>query len=220
MQIQKQNIHRKKQIKSLYIHQQSLQLDLQNVIAGQTVFLKLVLLLLIVMLCFIAGIFAGLVGCITSLNIIVKDIVRLPFIAMVLVVSAAIATAIFQNLSKSLLLVISSFFAVVIVIELIAKFDFIELSHTFIPMTIVVTAFCLGSSSVSFFVIRFMIALTDIVFSYSILTKILIISTLFLAAVVGSSTAINVELQAKNSGFKEVLLSSNLPIVITVCGTI
>ncbi|MDF5726280.1 MAG: pentapeptide repeat-containing protein, partial [Rhizonema sp. PD37] len=214
------NVHQKKQIKSLNINQKTLQIDLQDVVAGQTFFVKLLLLVLILILCFMAGILAGYVGCLISLNLITKEIVRWSMVATLLVVSTAIVSAIFQNIIKNILLIVFSFLLVVIVIELLVKFEFIRPSPLFISTTLVVTAFCLGISSISFFVIRFMITLTDIVFSYSKASKIIIISTLFLAAVVGPRITIYLDLQTQKPQFKEVLLSTNLCRLITVSGTV
>lgn len=220
MQFKRQQLDQTKLIRGQYFVPKSLRLDLQEVIAGQTVFFQMALMLLIALLCLITGIFAGYAGCSTSLNIIAGSFqVRWAFLAALLVIISPIKVALSQNPIKSLLTILLSFGIIIIIFNFLYNISLIKLSSGFLETTILLTLLLLSITITCFFTIRFILALTDILFTYCKFIKFLEISSITLVTVFGSFFAISNEL--KDSAFREVLqTSTQIKMVIIVSGAV
>jgi len=213
-----------KNIKSKRLTQESLHFDLQNTIAGQKLVLKLILLLLILFLCFLLILIAGYIGGLTSLNATLGNKAPFEWRAMAVVTIVVIATAIRQPLPKILLAFTLSFCIVAVVPEMLANFGLLKFSSSAISfslMTLVALAFGLGISTISFLGMRFVLALTDILFLKSQSLKILGLPLIVLAGIVGSKGAIFAELKAPNSEFRNLLATSaDARMLVIVSGTL
>lgn len=119
-------------IRGIVFNQENLVLNLTNKVAGQTKVTKLILILLILISCFIIGIFVGYTGGVTSLQVFVGKKARLEYLSMILLVVAWVTTYIFGNLKKSFVTVIISLFTVIVIPGLLEKSGFLELQPLFL----------------------------------------------------------------------------------------
>ncbi|MEP0983125.1 pentapeptide repeat-containing protein [Leptolyngbya sp. AS-A5] len=178
----------------------------------------------IVLLCFAAIFLVGYAGGITSLNAAVGKKAPLEFRAMALVTIVVLTTAIFQTLPRILLAFLLSFCGAVVVHEVFRNLGLLQLSDSapsFSVNTFIAIAFGLGTSTISFLGIRFVLALTDIVFLQTKPLKLLGILIAIFAAFSGSLAAISGELEAPNSEFRTLLtVSSNARMLVMASGTV
>jgi uncharacterized protein YjbI with pentapeptide repeats len=220
----KQNQHLVQNIRSKRFQQESLQSDLQNASAGQSIWAKLLLIVFIILLCFAVVFLAGYTGGITGLNAALGRKAPIEFRAMAFVTIVVILTAIFQTLPRILLSFLLSFFGAVIVREIFRSLGLLQFSVSapdFIVNTLIAIAFGLGISSISFLGIRFVLALTDIVFLRTKFLKLIGILPAIFAAFSGSLAAISGELEAPNSEFRTLLaMSSNARMLVMGGGTL
>ncbi|HIK07176.1 MAG TPA: pentapeptide repeat-containing protein [Trichormus sp. M33_DOE_039] len=219
-----QQPHYTKNIKSKRFKQECLHLDLQNTIAGQKLVVKLILLLLLLLLCFLAVMIAGYVGGLTSLNITRGTKAPWEWSAMAVVTTVVIVTAIRRQLPGILLAFVLSFCTVAVVPEILAMLGLIKFpssAFSFSLTTLVAIAFGLGISTISFLGIRFVLALTDILFIQSQPLKLLGMPIVIVAGIVGSLGAISGELKAPNSEFRTILaMSADARMLVIVSGTL
>lgn len=210
--IQRQN-HIAKNIRGRYFYQESLESDWCNAIAGQRIPTKVVLLLLLIFLCFAAGIFTGLLGGLTSLSISIGKQARLEYLVMALAIIVCLITAIYQSLITSLLKISVGFLSVTVALGVLASLHILKFSPF---VTLGQMVFGLAFSIISFFLTRFALALSDILFSSSRLLKRIGILVIILAAILGSLMEIAAELKAPNSEFREILSTSTEAKLFTI----
>jgi uncharacterized protein YjbI with pentapeptide repeats len=179
-----------KSIRSKQFDQKSLTPELQGKIAGQAIVFKAILLLLIVIFCVIAAFLSGHVGGIISLYVTIEQPASQAVRATILIILLVTAIAISQNLFRSILtLILALIFAVLSSIPL-ARLGFIQSPSSFASSILAATGFCLGVSTISFLILRFVLALTDILFVKARYLKIAGIPVVILASLAGSLGAI------------------------------
>jgi uncharacterized protein YjbI with pentapeptide repeats len=219
MQTSLSNYNQMKHIRGQRFQQQSLplNLNLQNTVAGQSIFFKITLILLTILSYILTGFLAGFIGGITGLNIYAGTTASSEFLAMALIVVAVIATAISQNLIRSVFTFIISFCIVVIVPDLISKFGLIALSPRFLVSTTVAIAFGLGLGIINFILSRFALALTDILFNkYVNKLKIIGLTINGCFTIYGSWLVVWGESQVETSPVRQILIASNAARIVTI----
>ncbi len=205
--------------------QKSLNLDLDYTIASQGLFARTGLIILVILVCIIAGILAGFIGVLTSLEIRFGEVLfRLAYLSMILVVVIGIVTAIYKNFTQSLLTVILGLFLTALILYLLSNLTFLELSPLFFPVTVLTTAFGFSISIISFFITRFAIALTDVLFRHHRLIKSMGTIIIFLAVITGSILVslivIFTEQQNTESEFRDILLNSAQARIVLIFGSL
>jgi len=186
-------------IRGKQFSQESLIPDLHSKIAGQTFVFKVILLLLIVIFCAIASLLSGFVGGIISLYVTIEQPASQSVRVTVLIIISVIAIAISQNLFRSILAVILALsFAAISSIPL-TKLGFIQSPSLFTVEVLGATGFGLGVSSISFLILRFILALTDVLFIKSRYLKIAGIPIVILVAMAGSLGAISGQVESSTS---------------------
>src|SRR5579883_937035 len=190
-------------VRSKRFNQESLTPDLQNKIAGQAVIFKVILLFLIVIFCTVAAFLSGYVGGIINLyattNLPVSPAVRATIPIIILVIAVAIS----QNSFRSILALIFAFILTALSSIPLARLGFIRSPSSFAIDVLAATGFCLGVSSISFLILRFILALTDVLFIKSRYLKIAGIPIVILAGLAGSSVAILGQLEASITPLEE-----------------
>ncbi len=195
-------------IRSKQFTQESLIPELQSKIAGQKFVFKVILLLLIVIFCAIAALLSGFVGGIISLYVIIEQPASQSVRVTVLIIISVIVIAISQNLFRSILAVILALsFAMISSIPL-ARIGFIQSPSLFAVEVLGATGFCLGVSSISFLILRFILALTDVLFIKSRYLKIAGIPIVILVGMAGSLGAISGQVESSNTPLMMSLLTS------------
>lgn len=171
--------------------QESLRTDLQNKVAGQAFVFKIFLLFLIVIFCAIAALLSGYTGGLISFYATIEQTVSPSAArATVLIIISVIAIAISQNFLTSILAVIFALILAAIASIPLARLGFIQSPSSFTIQVLLVTGFCLGVTSFSFLIFRFILALTDVLFIKSQYLKIAGIPIVILAGIAGSLGAI------------------------------
>ena len=177
-------------IRGKQFNQESLVPDLHSKIAGQAPVFKIILLLLIIIFCAIAAFLSGYIGGLITFYTTIEQAVSPSARATLLIIISVIAIAISQNFIVSILAVVVSFILAAISSILLARLGLIQSSFIFTIQVLIITGICLGFSSFSFLIFRFILALTDIVFIKSRYLKIAYIPVIILAGMVGSPGAI------------------------------
>lgn len=190
-------------LRSKQFDQGSLIPDLQNKIAGQAFVFKVVLLLLIAVFCAIAALLSGYVGGIISLyattNLPASSAVR----ATILIIISVIAIAVSQDIFRTVLAVVLALGLAAISSIPLAELGVIQSSSSFSVDVLASTGFCLGVSSISFLVFRFILALTDVLFIKSRYLKIAGIPIVLLVGMAGSLSAIVGQVEASITTLEE-----------------
>jgi len=217
---------RVKDIKSRRFEQESLEIDLTNASAGQSLITKIILLSIVNFLVFLLCIFTGYLQGGAGLYIILGTEYCLSYLVTTLVIATWIITAIYQDFGKTLLTAILVMFIVIAGLELLARFELLEFPHRFYFITLGIIVVELVIFSVSFLIFRFAIALADILFIYSHITKIIGIPLIIFAATVGSLTAISAATHLPGSEVKRIFTTStdaevtNFKIITIVSGIV
>jgi uncharacterized protein YjbI with pentapeptide repeats len=195
-------------ILSKQFDQESLIPDLQSKIAGQAFVFKAILLFFVVIFCAIATLLSGYVGGIISLYTTIEQPASQATRATVLIIISVIAIAISQNLFRSILAVILALSLAAISSIPLARLGFIQSPSLFTVGVLAATGFCLGVSSISFLVLRFILALTDVLFIKSRYLKIAGIPVVILTGMAGSLGAIIGQVESSTSPLDQSLLTS------------
>ncbi len=213
-------------VRSQRFSQQSLQLDLNNIIAGQNLFNWNKAVIITILFFFIAGFIAGFLGALASLQIGVGADGKLEYLLMLLVVAIVLANAIYQNLNKVILIGIVCIIVAVVVPVLLyylaSQLGILQNPTLFLPnlfflKSLSITLFGLVISIISFLLICFGFALSDVLINqfHSIRTFVVFIIIL-IASILGSLIEVSFELQ--HPKFRSNLSSINLQIVIILGG--
>lgn len=215
-----QQSHRKiESIKSKRFSQNSLQLDLQNQVAGQKIIFKVILLFFIIILSILAGVLAGYVGAVIGLYISIKNPAALEVRVMILIIIAVLGTSVFQDLLIAVCVFLASFFIVAAIAGILAILGVIKSLPLFLVTLTAATGFCLGISIISFLIVRFINALVDVLFLKSQWLKLLGIPIIISAAIVGVRGVISGELESQLEGvFKAVIKAADMQMKIIVIG--
>jgi len=195
-------------IRSKQFSQESLIPDLQSKIAGQTFVFKVILLLLIVIFCAIAALLSGFVGGIISLYVTIEQPASQSVRATVLIIISVISIAISQNSFRSILAVILALILAAISSIPLAGLGLIQSPSLFTLGVLAATGFCLGVSSISFLILRFILALTDVLFIKSRYLKIAGIPIFIVVAMAASLGAISGQVESSTSPLETSLLTS------------
>jgi uncharacterized protein YjbI with pentapeptide repeats len=222
MKISHQDVHNKAKIKGKRLNQQSLCNDLQNVVAGQNLIFKGVLLLLIVLLCITASSFAGFIGGVISLYVTIENPASDAVRAMLLILIVTIASATTQDLARSIIVLLVSFFVVAIGGAILSASGLIQSFISFLLTLTAATAFCFGISGISYFVTRFTVALTDILFIRLRFLKAIGLLLVTSICMIGAYGAISSELEAKTQTYFQPILqaSQDAQIKVLILGTV
>jgi uncharacterized protein YjbI with pentapeptide repeats len=201
-------------IRSKRFDQESLTSDLQRRIAGQTFVFKVILLLLIVVFCALAVFLSGYVGGLISIYVPIDPSNDLSapspeFRATALIIVLVIAIAISQDSFRSVLAVILALGLAAISSIPLARLGFIQDPVDFSIGTLVATGFSLGTSSISFLILRFILALMDVLFIKSRYLKIAGVPIVILGGMAGSLVAIEQQKGADISPLVMSLLTSS-----------
>ncbi len=209
-------------IKGKQLNQLSLCADFQNSVAGQRFISKGVLLLLIVLLCVVANSFAGFIGGVVSLYLTIENPLLGAARAMLLILIVTVASVITQDLGKSIAVLLSSFVVVVVAGTILAALGLIQSLIQFLLALVAMSAFCFGISSISYFVIRFTVSLTDILFVRSYFLKAVGLLFSILTCGIGAYGAISSELQSETETyFQETLRNSqDAQMNVLILGTV
>ncbi|MFN6495886.1 MAG: pentapeptide repeat-containing protein [Nostoc sp. DedQUE01] len=208
-------------MRGIVFHQENLVFNLTNKVAGQKKVTKFILILLILISCFIIGIFVGYTGGLTSLQIFVGKKARLEYLSMILVVVAWVTTYIFGNFKKSFVTVIISLFTVIVIPGLLEKSGFLELKPFFFITSPFIIVFFLTITIVNLFLLRFIITLTKLIFTSSLLVvQYLSVFTVATGAMTGSVIGIAGEVQSPVSEFKDLLIPANVNIGLIFSGVL
>jgi len=178
-------------IRSKQFDQDSLVPDLQGKTAGQLFVFKAILVLLIVIFCAIAAFLSGFVGGIISIYITIDQLASPAFRATILIIILVIAIAISQSFFRTILAVVLALILAAIISFPLARLGVIQSPSSFAINVLVATGFCLGVSSISFLILRFILALTDVLFIKSRHLKIAGIPIVILVGMAGSLVAIS-----------------------------
>lgn len=208
-------------IRGIVFNQENLVLNLTNKVAGQKKLTKIILILLILISCFIIGIFVGYTGGVTSLQVFIGKTARLEYLSMILLVVAWVTTYIFGNFKKSFVTVIISFFTVIVIPGLLQKSGFLELQPLFFIASPVIIVFFLTVTIVNFFLLRFIIALKKLILTSSLLVvHYLSVFTIVTGAMTGSVIGIAGEIQSPVSEFKDLPISADVNIGLIFSGVL
>lgn len=197
--------------------QHTLQTDFQNKTTGQTSLNKFLLLVFSLILFGISGLLCGLLGSLTSLQIITAKGI-LEYSLMAITLSIVLINIISFKFKKILFSVILYIFSIFILLLLLNKSNILVYSLNSLPVALAVTIFGLAFTLISFGVTRFSIALIDVVFKKAEPLKVF--GTLFglLGAFVGGW--LEVSLEESYPTFREALSSADLQILVIFCGII
>ena len=213
-----------KSIKGIRFKQKTVQFDCRDAKAGQTFLVKSLLLVLILIVGFLLVLTASNIGGVTGLNIVYGKKAPLAWGVMAIATVVAIGTAVFSRPLRSFFAVFLCLFIFAILPELLSVLRILNFSFSepFFSLTVlIVTSFGLAISMMSFLGVRFILALTDIVFVQSLPVKLVCIPAFILGSISGSFLAISGELEAPNSEFVELLaLSENARLLVIFCGVI
>ncbi len=183
-------------IRGKQFNQESLVPDLHSKIAGQALVSKTILLLLIVIFTAIAALLSGYVGGMISLYDTIEQPASPAVRATILIITLVISVAVSQNSFRSTLALILAFILVAISSIPLTRLGFVRSPSLFTVNVLAATGFCLGVSTISFLILRFILALTDVLFIKSRYLKIAGISIVILAGLAGSLGAISGQLEA------------------------
>lgn len=206
-----------KNIKGQHFNQKSLEFDLSNAIAGQHISTKMLLTLLLIFLYLVAGILAGLLGGLTSLSISIGTQATWEYLVMALAIITWLLTIISHNLSRSLLNISLVVVITAVILGILANLNILKFSLLVVLGQLI---FGLAITIISFFLNRFAIALTDVILNKPHLLRKISIFVIVVAAIIGSTLEISAELQAPNSEFKEILLTSTNIKLLTILSSI
>ncbi|MDZ8107937.1 MAG: pentapeptide repeat-containing protein [Nostoc sp. DedQUE12a] len=208
-------------IRGILFNQENLVLNLTNKVAGQKKVTKIILILLILISCFIIGIFVGYTGAVTSLQVFIGKKARLEYLSMILLVVVWVTTYIFGNLKKSFVTVIISFFTVIVIPGVLEKSGFLELQPLFFIASPVIIVFFLIVTIVNFFLLRFIITLTKLILTSSLLVvQYLSVFTIVAGAMTGSLIGIAGEVRSPVSEFKDLPIPANVNIGLIFSGVL
>jgi uncharacterized protein YjbI with pentapeptide repeats len=211
-----------KSILSTRFNQKSLTPDLQNKIAGQAFIFKAVLLLLIAIFCATAALLSGYVGGIIALYVTTNLPASPSVRATLLIIISVITVAVSQSIFRSVLAVVVALGLAAISSILLTKLGIIQSPSLFAVDVLVSTGFCLGVSSISFLILRFILALTDVLFIKSRYLKIAGIPIVILAGLAGSLGAIVGQVEASITPLeqKSLLTLPEVRTQILILGTL
>lgn len=213
-------------VRSKRFSQKSLQSNLSNIVAGQSLINWNKAIIITILFFLIAGFLAGFLGALASLQIGIGTDGKLEYLLMILVVSIVLINAIYQSLNRITLIGILSIILAVIVPVLIYYLVYhlgilqnpkLFLPNLFLPKALFIILFGLLISIISFLLFCFALALSNVLINRFQLVKTFgILIMILIASVLGSIIEISFELQ--QTKFKENLSSFNLQIVIILGG--
>jgi uncharacterized protein YjbI with pentapeptide repeats len=189
-------------IRGKQFNQKSLVPDLHSKIAGQSLLSKAILLFLIVIFSAVAALLAGYVGGMISLYDTIEQPASPAVRATILIIILVISVAVSQNSFRSILALILAFILVGFSSIPLSRLGFVRSPSLFTLNVLAATGFCLGVSTISFLILRFILALTDVLFIKSRYLKIVGISIVILAGLAGSLGAISGQLEASITPLK------------------
>ena len=212
------NTFKERDIRSRRFNQVTLSLiDLQNKVAGQHIFFKIILILFVLLLCIIAGALAGFAGGFIGLYISIEDAGSFAIKLSAIITVAVLMTAVLNNLQKSILVGSISLCFIGSASGLLTAIGFKGLFRFLITFT-AATGFILGLSSVSFLTIRFLIALVDVLFAKAQSLKVIAALITTISTTVGTSILILGEQETESSHWKGWLASSDILIKLVAIG--
>lgn len=197
-----------KNIKSRFFKQESLEIDLSNVIAGQSLIAKVILLVTIIFIIFLLNIFTGYLQGGAGLYIILGTEYCLSYSVTTIVIATWIITVISQDFAKSLLTALLAMFIAIAGLGLLARFELLEFTPRFFFITLATSVVELVVFSASFLLFRFAIAFAHILFIPSHIIKIIGNSIIIFAATVGTLTAIYAATNLPDSDVKRIFSTS------------
>ncbi|MBD2163683.1 pentapeptide repeat-containing protein [Calothrix membranacea FACHB-236] len=133
-----------------------------SVIAGQTTYSKIILILSVIFICVLLSIISGYLGAITSLYISVDTQLRLGYSLMTLVLVSWFLTTIYQGWSRSILSVILAIFLAITGANILAGMNQLKLPEQFFFATSVLIVVGLVICNACFYFFRFTAALFDV----------------------------------------------------------
>lgn len=206
--------------------QQSLSADLQGAIAGQPLLPKIVLILGLLSCCGLASVVVSVLG--TTLGLEIFSLGRLgntfqESLATTVVVLAWLVTAVYQNWHRGLLVVFVGIGMAIALQYSLATLAFITLAdgYFYIATTITILV-CWATYALTFCLVRWAIAATDILFLRPRWLKLLILGVAVLGAiagsVIGSSPDPYQEGTVPAATPAEALIAQTVGILLTVMG--
>lgn len=155
--------------------QESLDLNLNTAIAGQTTSVKFLLALLGALLCFILSIVAGYQGCATSVYLSLDNSVRSPYIITVAVQLIWLIAVIQKNLATAVLLAILTTLLGIVVGTVLILLNFLQPFDKFIFATCGLSVIGLAICGGCFFGFRVLITFLGVLFSDIKLINVVIV---------------------------------------------
>ncbi|MGI0484337.1 pentapeptide repeat-containing protein [Pantanalinema rosaneae CENA516] len=204
-------------IKGKRLRQNTLQTDFQNKAAGQTRLNKFILLTFSLILFGISGLLCGLLGSLTSLQIITTK-GTLPYSLMVITLGIVFTNVISFKLKKLLISIILYTFLAAMLLLFLNQLNILGYSLNSFSVTLAVTIFGLAFTLISFGVTRFSIALIDVLLKRAEPLRILGVFVGLLGALAGAW--LESSLEKSYPTFREALRSENLQFLVIFCGII
>ncbi|BAY22860.1 pentapeptide repeat protein [Calothrix sp. NIES-2100] len=190
-----------------FLQDDLLNADFQNKLAGQQFLLKFTLAAIAITLSILAHLLSGYVGGYFSLYCIINHSTRLQFHIALVIVLIVFATAITQDTIKVTLSLVISLSVAIVLSILLASLNLIQDFSSFLLGIIYVTGLCLGLSIASFLIIRFTLAVADILFINSKILKISIVTSSTYFAMISCLSVITDALKYRQPS-SEILLTS------------
>jgi uncharacterized protein YjbI with pentapeptide repeats len=190
--IQQQNFDKRNNIRGRRFDQASLRTALDRVSAGQRLLTKLSLFLLFILVFFVTAILAGILGAVSGLDFSLRGESYLASQLMALVVAAWLATAIYQNLSKSLVTVVAGLGFALVIPSLLHQMGMMANPSSLPSIGFVIIAGW-TVSCIIFCLIRLILASLDLLFKKPQLLKWIAIIFVLIGALGGSLIAIGSE---------------------------
>lgn len=197
-------------VRSKRFDQTTLQYELENALAGQHLFTKIILILLLSLIFLATSIFIGILGVSIGIDLSLKTSSYLESTLTALVVAAWLVTAIFQNFNKSLLIVVIGLIVALVIQSLLIGLGLVESQSFLLARTALTILVVWVITGIVFFLIRFAIASIDILFKKSHYIKVTVIFVAFFGALVGVLTAISSEDQEPSFQIKVVAAFSGI----------
>jgi uncharacterized protein YjbI with pentapeptide repeats len=190
-----------------FVQDDLLDADFQNKLAGQQFLLKFTLAAIAITLSILANLLSGYVGGYISLYCIIDHSTRPQFHIALVIVLIVFATAITQDTIKVTLSLVISLSVAIVLSMLLASLNLIQDFSSFLLGIVYVTGLCLGLSVASFLIIRFTLAVADILFINSKILKIGIVASSTYFTMISCLSVITDALKYRQPS-SEILLTS------------